>query len=79
MFLQRPDDYELKVARGKVVKTLLNDEVNGTKLGIGFVGVLIEEVIKKDEKLMRPYEEIKKIGDAEGCITAWSKKYLQLI
>lgn len=79
VLLKSLDDHELKVARGKAVKIRPNDKVKGAKLGKSYLGVLIEEVIKEDEELIRPYEKVETVGDAAGRVIAWSIKHLQSI
>ena len=73
------DNPDMIVAHGRVCVTDSTMVIGGTKLGKKFIGIRVEDVMKEDEDLLRPYAQYETIGDAVGAIIAWLIKLVKLI
>ena len=68
------------VAKGNLISTYRTHVVGGDMLGYEYVAVAVHNVRDiGDEKLARPYESLRTVGDAIGCVVAWPRSRVSLI
>lgn len=58
------------VASGYVTATE-SVRVDGEELGYGWCEIVIQSQVKKDLRLLKPYDHIQTVGDAFGALVAW--------
>ncbi|KAL6640827.1 hypothetical protein ACP70R_021950 [Stipagrostis hirtigluma subsp. patula] len=80
LFSTREGNEHQVVAIGNLISRDSTDEIDGTVLGDGYYSVAIHRLNNvEDERLPRPYGDIKTLEDAVGLCVAWPHTHLKRV